>query len=188
MKTASSTLTGVLIFLFSGVTVFSQDVNEKVKDIKDPVNKITISAGGQDYIFEGEDAEKLFNKLKRSSSNSFVMSVDDDEGGKEKIIIINPDDDFDEDAFEFESDFDEDGEGIQKKIKVEMEDGQKKVTVTTRENGEEKVEVYEGDEAQEFLDKYKSENDDFFEFEIHDGKDKKVKKIKIEKKEVDSES
>ena len=71
-------------------------------------------------------------------------------------------------------------------MKIEVEDGNKKVTVTTRENGEEKTEVYEGTEAEEYIEKMKAENDDF-DISIESKTDgKKVKKIIIEtEKEIE---
>jgi len=45
-----------------------------------------------------------------------------------------------------------DVDGTMKKIKVEDEDGVKKVTVTTTKDGEESVETYEGEEADKFLE------------------------------------
>ena len=79
-----------------------------------------------------------------------------------------------DDDFEWETD------GIQKKVKVEIENGEKKVTVTTKENGEETTEVYEGDDAEEYIEKMKAENDEF-NIEIKsDSNGKKVKKIIIE--------
>ena len=52
-----------------------------------------------------------------------------------------------------------------------MKDGNKKVIVTTKENGEEKTEVYEGDGANGYLDKLKSNDDSLkFEFKYEDGK------------------
>ena len=68
---------------------------------------------------------------------------------------------------------------MDKRVKVEIENGQKKVTVTTKENGEEKTEVYEADE---YLEKMKSEHGNEMLIEIdEDGSKKKIKKIIIEK-------
>ena len=62
---------------------------------------------------------------------------------------------------------------------VNEENGEKKVTVTTTENGETKTEVYEGDEADEYLKEHKK--DKKFKIKIEDGDSKKkVKKIIIE--------
>ena len=75
---------------------------------------------------------------------------------------------------------------LSKKVKVEIDDGNKKVTVTTKENGEEKIEVYEGEEADEYLDKMKSEHGNEMLIEIdEDGNHKKMKKIlKIRSKRI----
>jgi hypothetical protein len=73
-------------------------------------------------------------------------------------------------------------ENMEKNVKVEIEDGQKKVMITTKENGEEKTEVYEGAEADEYLEKMKSEHGNEMLMEIdEDGSTKKIKKIIIEK-------
>jgi len=70
-------------------------------------------------------------------------------------------------------------------MQVEIEDGNKKVTVTTKENGEEKIEIYEGEEAEEYLDNMKSEHGHEMLFEIdEDGEYHKMKKIIIEKKVI----
>ncbi len=55
----------------------------------------------------------------------------------------------------------------------------RKLPVTTKENGEETTEVYEGEEADEYLEKMKSENDDL-DIIIEKDNGKKVKKIIIE--------
>jgi len=79
-----------------------------------------------------------------------------------------------------DGDFDDVSDGIQKKVKVEVEDGNKTVTVTTKENGEEKTEVYTGKEADEYIEKMKAENKDF-DISVESKSDnKKVKKIIIE--------
>ena len=72
---------------------------------------------------------------------------------------------------------------MSKKLKIEIENGEKKITVTTIEDGEEKTEVYEGDEADEYLEKMKSESGNDMHFEwFGDDDGKKVDKIYIKKK------
>jgi len=180
-------------FLFSFIIINSgiaqNDLNDQLKKIDGTVDKITISADGKDYTFEGSDAEALFKKMKSSKSQNFVWNTADD-SNKKKVIIINSDGD--EDAIEVESaddnvyiiksgkDLSDEDEGLTKKVKVKIENGEKTVTVTKKENGEEKTEVYTGKEADEYIEKMKAENDDF-DFQIDSGKDgKKVKKIIIE--------
>jgi len=126
--------------------------------------------------------------MKRNQVQSFVWNSSDD--SVKKIIILDAtstDDDIEvEDGDEnvliikTDKDLDDIDDGITKKINVVVEDGNKKVTVTTKENGEEKTEVFEGDEADEYIKKMKSENGEI-NISIDDEKDgKKVKKIIIE--------
>ena len=177
------------LFTIGRATLAQNDLEDEINKINGSVDKIIITSDGKEYIFEGNDAEKLFKKMKSNKSHSFVWNTSDDDAAKKKVIILDADD---EDAMiEIESedynvfiiktdrDFDSLSNGITKKVKVEMENGDKKVTVTTKENGEEKTEVYEGKEADEYLEKMKSENDDLnIMIEKDDGK--KVKKIIIE--------
>jgi len=175
-----------------------QDVDNKLEEIDDPIDKITITSNGKEYTFEGEDAQNLFTKIKNASntSKSFVMKYDDDDDETKKVIIISSDGD--EEVIDITGDIDDefiwlgedDGEldELEKRVKVEIEDGKKKITVTKNENGEEKTEVYEGEEADEYLEKMKSDSDNFFEFKLDDESGKKTKKITIEKKKVDAET
>jgi len=174
-------------------TKAQNDLEDQINKINGNVDKITITSGGQEYTFEGKDAEKLFKKMKSTKSKSFVWNTSNDSKNKKVIILYS---DSDEDAIEIESgdedvfiiktgkDLDDVDEGMSKKVKVEIENGNKKVTVTTNENGEETIEVYEGDEADEYLEKMKSDNDDL-DIIIEKDNGKKVKKIIIEtEKEV----
>ena len=189
----------ILILLSSLIFVKPNFAQEKLKNkidkIDGSVDKIVITSEGNEYSFEGKEAEELFQKIKKGASHNLSWTMADTEGSEEKVIIINSDGD--EKVIEIESegddniiiktdkDFDKDIEGIRKKVKVEVENGNKKVTVTTTENGEEKTEVYEGKEADEYIEKMKSENDDFDIIISKDNDDKKVKKIiiKTEKEE-----
>jgi len=180
--------------LFFLLTIFKygfaqNDPEDQIKKIVGTVEKITITSDGKEYTFEGAEAEKLFKKMKSSKSQSFVWNSSDD-SSKKKVIILDAEGD--EDLIEVESgaenvvivktngDFDDVVDGIQKKVKVEVEDGNKKVTVTTKENDEEKTEVYEGKEADEYIEKMKSENGDI-NISVDESTDgKKVKKIIIE--------
>jgi hypothetical protein len=167
-----------------------EKLNDKINKIDGEVQKITITADGKEYLFEGDEAAKLFEKMKSSKSQSFVWNSSDDESTKKKVIILDADGE--NEVIEIESeddnvyiirkdkDLDNVSDGITKKVKVEIEDGNKKVTVTTKENGEEKTEIYEGKEAEEYIEKMKAENKDF-NISIEENKDgKKVKKIIIE--------
>jgi len=183
-------LLGFITLLFIANLNAQENLNEKLKKIEGSVDKITITADGKEYTFEGDEAEQLFKSMNDKSSSSFVWNSSDDKSGKKKIIILDADGENDEIEIESEDDnvvivktdgdFDDVSDGIQKKVKVEVEDGNKTVTVTTKENGEEKTEVYSGKEADEYIEKMKAENKDF-DISI-DSKPygKKVKKIIIE--------
>lgn len=180
-------------FIFSFIivhTIFAQkDLNDKLKKIEGNIDKITITSEGKEYTFEGTDAEKLFMRMQSKSSHNIVWNSSDD-SMKKKVIILDADED--EDAIEVESgddnvfiiksgkDLDDVDSGLTKKVKVEVENGEKTITVTTKENSEEKTEVYSGKEADDYIEKMKAENDDF-DIQIKKDKDgKKVKKIIIE--------
>jgi len=182
-------LTGFITLLFIANLNAQEKLNEKIKKIDGTVDKVTITSDGKEYIFEGAEAEQLFKKMKSNNSQSFVWNSSDD-STKKKVIILDAD--RDEDMIEVESgaenvvivkidgDFDDIEDGIQKKVKIEVEDGNKTVTVTTKENGEEKTEVYEGKEADEYIEKMKSENGEI-NISVDESTDgKKVKKIIIE--------
>lgn len=185
-----------IFFLFGILSYAQEDLNDKIKAIDDDVNKVTISSGGEEYTFEGDDAKTLFKKMKSglSGSHSFIWQTDGDEienhdgklifideNGNKKVIEIDEDDGDNINVF-ISKDIDiSEQDQLEKKIEVEVKDGNKKVTVTTKENGEEKTEVYEGEEADEYLEKMKSEHGDDINIEFdNDGNHKKMKKIIIE--------
>lgn len=187
-------LPAIIIFTLSSSGFTQEDIKDKLSKIEGHVDKITISAGGEEFTFEGEDAEKLFNRMQSNtkSSNTFIVKIDEGGEGTKKIIIKSYGGD--EEVYEFKTDggdhavwFSDDDcfHNLGKEIKIEIEDGNKKVTVTTKENGEEKTEIYEGEEAEEYLDKMKSEHGHEMLIEIdEDGEYHKMKKIIIEKKVI----
>jgi len=187
-------LPAIIIFILSSSGFAQEDIKDKLSKIEGHVDKITISAGGEEFTFEGEDAEKLFNRMQfnTKSSNTFIVKIDEGGEGTKKIIIKSYGGD--EEVYEFKTDggdhavwFSDDDcfHNLGKEIKIEIEDGNKKVTVTTKENGEEKTEIYEGEEAEEYLDKMKSEHGHEMLIEIdEDGEYHKMKKIIIEKKVI----
>ena len=191
-----------IFFLFGILGYAQEELKDKINKIDGDVDKVTITAGGEVHTFEGDEAKKLYKKMKSSfsKSHSFMWHSDDsdfdhpdgkvifiDEDGNKKVIEISEDCDEDIEIF-ISKDIDMDEHhGMEKKVKVEIEDGNKKVTITTKENGEEKIEVYEGEEADEYLDKMKSEHGNEMLIEIdEDGHHKKMKKITI-KKEIDDD-
>ena len=188
-------LPAIIIFMLSSPGFAQENLKDKLSDIEGHIDKITISAGGEEFTFEGEEAEKLFEKMhfNRKRIDTFVIKIDEEGREGTKNIIIKCDGDFGE-VFEFKSHigdhaiwFGDDKflHNLDKEISIEIEDGNKKVTVTTKENGEEKTEIFEGEEAEEYLDNMKSEHGHEMLFEIdEDGEYHKMKKIIIEKKVI----
>ncbi|MCJ7649785.1 MAG: hypothetical protein MUP85_14310 [Candidatus Lokiarchaeota archaeon] len=188
-----------LFLIMPFFTNAQEDVNKIIKDITGKVDEIIIKSAGKNYVFTGEEAEKIFNMLKRSSGkNVMFIHKDDDEHGEKKAkrIKVHIDSDNDEDLiwidengerkilddddlFEFHED-DVVKDRKHKKVKVEIKDDSKKVTVTTIEDGKEKVEILEGEDAEKYIDKMKQDDKLIIKEEIRkDGK--KQKKIIIEK-------
>jgi hypothetical protein len=188
-------LTVMVIFILNSTAFAQENLKDKLSKIEGHIDRITINAGGEEFTFEGEEAEKLFTKMQSStkSSNTFVLKLDEEGGDGTKKIIIKSDGDLDE-VYEFKTHkgnhgvwfSDEDNlHSLDKNIKVEIEDNKNKVTVTTKENGKEKTEIYEGEEAEKYLDAMKSEHGHEMLIEIgEEGEHKKMKKIIIEKKET----
>ena len=92
-----------------------------------------------------------FHSTSYNNVNTVVIKSDGEErGGTQKIIIKSGGGDHevyeistsgDDNAIWFSDDCDL--HRLDKNVKVELEDGKKKVPVTTTENGEEKTEVYD---------------------------------------------
>ncbi len=171
-------ITNILVLFFSTL-IFSQatkSIKEKLDKINDNVAKIVITTDEGDVVFEGDEANTLLKRMKSNKiektitwisddgenvsiddGNVFVFKTDDNKhitkcfgSGKKNMIFISSDDS------------DIDGEKI---IKIDIEidstdEGEsKKVTVITKDDKEEKVEVYEGKEADEYLEKHGHKDD-----------------------------
>jgi len=70
---------------------------------------------------------------------------------------------------------------VEKTVVVKNRNGKKVVTVTTKENGSEKIEMFEGADAEKYLEEHKSDKEKAEPFSK--GLKKKVKKIVIEDKD-----
>jgi len=134
-----------IFFLFGILGYAQEELKDKINKIDGDVDKVTITAGGEEYTFEGDEAKKLYKKMKSSfsKSHSFMWHSNDDdfehhdgklifidEEGNKQLIEISEDGDEDIEIF-ISKDIDmDDHHGIEKKINVEIEDGNKKVTIT----------------------------------------------------------
>jgi hypothetical protein len=74
---------------------------------------------------------------------------------KDNNMLIDIDEDFDGNKTSNMVWVENDGDSsnIEKKIEVKVEDGNKKVTVTTNKNGKESIKICEGEDAEKYLDK-----------------------------------
>lgn len=184
----------VLILTAAAFTIsMSQSVSsvkEKLKKLTGDVQKIVISTDDGEVTLEGDEAKEAYKKLNHlygDKSWTFEIS-DDEEGDDEKVFVIKKsgDDDFnwvsvDGNKISSKVILDE-LKGNSKTIEISIEDGNKKVTVTTKKDGESTTKIYEGDEAEEYLEKMESDDKvHIFEFKDDDATKEKVKII-IEKK------
>lgn len=180
MKTKVFTSQLLVLFLISTLIYSQKDnlVKDKISNIKGTVNKVVFSTSEGNVVFEGEEAEELTKMLKAKkmkkhiewisddyenidfdldfdidSDSNRVMVFKSDKGGKHIIKKLKGDDNVMIFKHGDNDDFDilEDGKTV--KVEVEDENGEKKVTVITKEDGKEKVEVFEGKEADEYLEK-----------------------------------
>jgi hypothetical protein len=190
--------------LFTTVISFSQSsIKEKLKNIDGKIDEIIIKSDGKEYSFIGDEVDNLFNMImKPHHPKHFKFNFEDGkffkcDSSKKTIIIkdlnLNDDDiDIDNDDEDIliylndDNNLESDDVNIQKKVIVNDQDGKKIVTVTTNEDGKETVQIYEGQAADEYLDKMRDEKEIKVKVDVdNDSNDKRIKKIIIEKnKEV----
>lgn len=154
------TLTFISV-LISNIFAQSKETKEKLKKIKAEVQKIIVVTDDGETVIEGEDAEKLFDKMTGNEMNLTVVSSDSKD--KKNLIFVTEDgglhnmSDKHKMKFTFE---DSNEKGIEKNINVEIKDGEKIVTIKTKdEDGKETVKELKGEEAEKWLEENKTEND-----------------------------
>lgn len=161
----------ILLGVFS-LTLFAQDKKDEVKtkleQLKGKIEKVTIKSDGKEISFEGKDAEKLGKILTTFGKTADLMWVSEDgeefEGKDGNVMVYR----FKDDKGDWTEKSDQ-----KKKVEVKIENGNKKVTVTTIENGKENTKVYEGEEAEKFLKE--NEKEKHFNIQIKgDAGDKNV--------------
>ncbi len=144
----------VILFLVLGITLNAQEAKDKLADLKGKVEKVTIKVDGKDVVFEGKEAERIATLAKVTGEAKLVQGFKLDEsamsgakkhvkifkGGGDKQFTVISSDDLDMKAGENE-----------KKVKVEIVDGKKNITITTNKDGKEETKTYEGEEAEKFL-------------------------------------
>ena len=120
---------------------------------------VTTTEDGEEKVetFEGKEAEEYLENME--DDRDMIIDIDSDE---DNILVHKI----------------EDTDNIGIDVKIELNDGVKKITETTTENGEKSVKVYEGEEAEKYL----KENNEK-RIKMKDGK--KYKKVII--KEIKEE-
>jgi len=129
-----------------------KNVKVEVKDGKKIVT-ITITKDGKESteVLEGKEADEYLEKHNKKTGDIAFYS-----SGNFALKKINK-----KDHNVWLHKVHEDDDGDEKNIKVEVKDGKKVVTVTTTKDGKEKTEVFEGEEADKYLEK---NMDHHFEF------------------------
>ncbi|MFA4923969.1 MAG: hypothetical protein WC557_07240 [Ignavibacteriaceae bacterium] len=184
------------ILLSVGSFAQEKNLREKLNKIDGNVESIVIKTDKGTVTFSGEEAKSLMKRMQSKTSAKKIIILDNDDenslfeeesdikvdrlrlpmkkikvfrnGAPDGEIEINISDILDSPA----------SNNVEKKVVVQNKDGNKIVTVTTKENGSEKIEMFEGADAENYLKEHK----------IEKGKDapsskelkKKVKKIVIE--------
>jgi hypothetical protein len=141
----------IILGLFS-MTLLAQEkeeVKSKLNQLKGKVEKITVKVDGKDVVFEGEEAQKIADKMKSEKRIKIFSSGDLKELEEDDSNVM---------VFRSEGkagDFDIKTDGVKKKVNVEDKDGKMVVTITTMKDGKEETKTYEGDEAEKFLNEEK---------------------------------
>ncbi|NMB81104.1 MAG: hypothetical protein GYA14_04745 [Ignavibacteria bacterium] len=140
-----------LLGIFS-LTLFAQDkkddLDKKLDQLKGKVEKLTVKVDGKDVVFEGKEAESLAKKLRTFGKMPNMVWLSDEDSefeGKDGNVMMYR---FNKLGKEFK--VGAVGEE-NKKVEVKIDDGKKKVTVTTTKDGKEETKTYEGEEAEKFL-------------------------------------
>ncbi len=176
----------VLLILSTAFILNAQtkdSVRQKLKDLKGRADKITIQTNEGEVTFEGKEADYLLRKMKHGvRSFSFVAPGD--------MFAYGEKFDFDDFDFSFPKSpkikilkhRDDDLEildEVNQKVTVERKGGKIKVTVKKKENGEEVTEVYEGGEAEKFLDEMNDDEPFSMQFKMGDDDDSDKKETRI---------
>ncbi len=189
----------IFLFFILLITVFAltfsqtqprKSIKEKLDKLKGEISKIVIQTDEGEVTLENDEAEDVFEKLNNFYGGkgwTYEFNSDDDD----KVFVVKMDEDGDDVSW-----IQDDStkvmikhnatlrkiEGVEKTVEIEVENGDKKVTVTTvDEDGNETTQVYEGEEAEKYLDEH-GEKEDVYMLKLDDkGSDKKKVKVIIEK-------
>jgi hypothetical protein len=144
---------------------FNDGTNQKNMDVEIEID----NTDGEQVVIvkKNVDGKETIKKHRGEEAEKFIS--EHSKNGNDGIIIVKMDDNID-----WISNGDEDC--LTKKINVEIENGERTITVTTTENGEESVEVYSGKDADNFL-KNNSNSDKKIIFISEDDEESTVRMI-----------
>ena len=121
----------------------TKKINVEIKNGEKTITVTTNKNGNEVVkIYTGDEADEF---LKENSNGGKKMMFISETGGESTVHMT-----IDSDNLNWVSENCSDN--VNKNVNVEINDGITKVTVTTTEGGEETVEVYEGDEAEKYLE------------------------------------
>ncbi len=187
----------LFLVVFGSAVVFAQDSPEKqLKKLEGDVQEIIVKTDKGSVTLKGDDAKKMFKKMKRKSPMAILdhefdfkepfLFFDGDSGVFSKTIIINGDTVFLNGKHKPHIDID----SLLKDMKVFKdhnslkfhwqgeadEEGAEKVVIVTDDDEDVSVETYTGKDAEKKLDELNKDSDE---------KDKKTKVIILNKKKKD---
>ncbi len=172
-----------------------ESIKEKLSELKGEIDKIVISTDEDQVVFEGEEAREIRDRLTNFyCEKDWTFEVKSD-GDEEKVIVVKKggsksnfnwitanDDSISSMIFVEKID------GLSKEFEIEIEDGNKKITVTKiDEDGEQTTETYEGEEAEKYLNKLEEDGEIKILQLDHLGGEKEKIKVIIEKMKKEKE-
>lgn len=184
------------VFTFTILQAQSKkEIKEKLSKLKGEIEKIVISTDKGEVVFEGEEAYEMRDRLTNFYGEkdwTFEMKGEDD---KEKMYVVKRGDS--DSKFNWVTTggdsissmiFIERINEASKELDVKNENGNKKVTVTKLdENGEQTTETYEGEAAEEYLEKLEEDGEIKILQLDHLGGEKEKIRVIIEKQKEEKE-
>ncbi len=160
-------------------TVFKKITPQKKVITKNLESKKTFS-------FSSNGANVSINVDFEENDGEQTIRIEKEVDGKKTITVYTGDkiedlisDIIEEMDIDITVDSSEDKETMKQNVNVEINDGEKRVTITTTKNGEKEVEVYEGEEADKILNNMKNEDEITISISNDDGKPKVKKRVII---------
>jgi len=184
---------------WTGKDGVKKKVEVKIEDGKKKVTVISGKDGKEETkVYEGEEAEKFLKESEKLSGSKFRIQLDDSKDGDKYVYMFKKmcdDKEFEVDGHKVKvfkmkgkDDIDWVAKGdAEKKVKIEINGGKKKVTVTTEKDRKAETKVYEGEEAEKFLKENEKMNGKTFNIKIGDEDSKESDVLFFKKRHDDDE-